>query len=102
VENLDALAGRYRTLEYEQDRTAKALNMSLTAQRKSEGDAAGWKMRVTDLERRLALEEAKTKELREDVSRARKAVEAVRIAASVSPCKFPTVREAGWQSAAQC
>ena len=83
MENLDALAGRYRTLEYEQERTAKALSISRMAQRKAEGDAAGWKMRMTDLERRLALEEVKTRELREDVSRARKAVESVRVAAAV-------------------
>jgi hypothetical protein len=83
VENLDALAARYRTLEYEQDRTAKALSISRAAQRKAEGDAAGWKMRMADLERRLALEEGKTRELREDVGRARKAVENVRIAAAV-------------------
>lgn len=38
---------------------------------------------MADLERRLALEEGKTRELREDVGRARKAVENVRIAAAV-------------------
>ena len=83
VESLDALSARHRTLEYEQDRTAKALNLSRTAQRKAEGDSAGWRTRVTDLERRLAIEEAKTRELREDVNRARKAADSVRVAAAV-------------------
>jgi hypothetical protein len=49
-----------------------------------ETEVAGWRARCAHAEKRLLAEEAKTKELREEVNRGLKAVESVRIAAGVS------------------
>ena len=48
-----------------------------------EAETLGWKARCTEWEKRFLAEEAKTKELREEVSRGRKALEGVRVAAIV-------------------
>ncbi|WWD16154.1 hypothetical protein CI109_100579 [Kwoniella shandongensis] len=81
LNTLDTLAGRHRTLQYECERLQKTnVNLKSTTV-KLESDTAGWKARCTEVERRLHLEEAKTKELREEVGRGRKALEGVRVAA---------------------
>jgi len=51
---------------------------------KQQTEIEGWKARCADLEKRLGNEEAKVKELREEVVRGRKAIDGVRVAASVS------------------
>jgi septal ring factor EnvC (AmiA/AmiB activator) len=84
LETLDDLSARHRTLNYEYERLGKALASSKVAQGRMETEVNGWKVRVAEVEKRLIAEETKTKELREDVNRGRKAVEAVRIAAGVS------------------
>jgi hypothetical protein len=84
LETLDDLSARHRTLNYEYERLGKALASSKVAQGRMETEVNGWKIRVAELEKRLVAEESKTKELREEVNRGRKAVEAVRIAAGVS------------------
>ncbi|GFZ45799.1 hypothetical protein JCM24511_03529 [Saitozyma sp. JCM 24511] len=81
LETLDDLSARHRTLNYEYERLGKALASSKVAQGRMETEVNGWKIRVAELEKRLVAEESKTKELREEVNRGRKAVEAVRIAA---------------------
>jgi hypothetical protein len=88
LETLDDLSARHRTLNYEYERLGKALASSKVAQGRMETDVNGWKIRVAELEKRLVAEETQTKELREEVNRGRKAVEAVRIAAGVSGYEF--------------
>jgi len=51
---------------------------------KLQAEVAGWKARCADVEKHLGQEEVKVKELREEVSRGRKAIDGVRVAASVS------------------
>ncbi|OXG21666.1 hypothetical protein C366_01349 [Cryptococcus neoformans Tu401-1] len=79
---LDTLNGRHRTLEYEYERLQKATNSLKTSNARLESEVAGWKSKCADIEKRLALEEMKTKELREENSRGRKALETVRVAAT--------------------
>ncbi|KAK8869584.1 hypothetical protein IAR55_000151 [Kwoniella newhampshirensis] len=81
LNTLDTLAARHRTLQYEYERLQKANTNFRSTTAKLESDVAGWKARCTEVERRLHLEEARTKELREDVGRGRKALDGVRVAA---------------------
>jgi predicted nucleic acid-binding Zn-ribbon protein len=84
LSTLDALNARHRTLSYEHERLAKQHAQVRNAHTRLQTELAGWKARYTDLEKIQREEEAKVKELREEVSRGRKALEGVRIAASVS------------------
>lgn len=84
MENLDSLSSRHRTLQYEYERTQKALIASRAAQRRTELEAGGWRSKVVGLEKKLKMEEAQGREMRDEASRGRKALEAVRIAAGVS------------------
>ena len=54
------------------------------ARTRLQAEVEGWKARYLDAEKRLEAEEAKTKELREENGRGRKALSSVRIAAGVS------------------
>ncbi|WVN86665.1 uncharacterized protein L203_101836 [Cryptococcus depauperatus CBS 7841] len=78
---LDTLNTRYRTLEYEYERLQKSNNSLKTSNAKLETDVTGWKTRCVEMGKRLALEETKTKELREENLRGKKALESVRVAA---------------------
>lgn len=89
---LDTLNGRHRTLEYEYERLQKATNSLKTSNARLESEVAGWKSKCADIEKRLALEEMKTKELREESSRGRKALETVRVAATVSHTLLPPLQ----------
>jgi chromosome segregation ATPase len=84
TESLEALSGRHRTLQYEFERTQKALATSQAVQRRAELETAGWRSRVAELEKRVMIAEGKFREMREEASRGRKALEGVRIAAGVS------------------
>ncbi|WVO20922.1 uncharacterized protein IAS62_002223 [Cryptococcus decagattii] len=79
---LDTLNGRHRTLEYEYERLQKTTNSLKASNARLESEVSGWKSKCADIEKRLALEEIKTKELREENSRGRKALETVRVAAT--------------------
>lgn len=81
---LDTLNGRHRTLEYEYERLQKTTNSLKASNARLESEVSGWKSKCADIEKRLALEEIKTKELREENSRGRKALETVRVAATVN------------------
>lgn len=81
---LDTLNGRHRTLEYEYERLQKTTNSLKASNARLESEVSGWKSKCADMEKRLALEEIKTKELREENSRGRKALETVRVAATVN------------------
>ncbi|ORY28317.1 Afadin and alpha-actinin-binding-domain-containing protein [Naematelia encephala] len=81
ITTLDALSARHRTLTYEHERTVRVISQLSVQNAKLDADAQGWKARCVDAEKRLALEEIRTKELREEVGRGRKAVDAVRVAA---------------------
>lgn len=57
-----------------------------------ESEVLAWKTRCLELEKRCVSEEAKVKELREELARGRKALEGVRIAANVGvtlDCSLP-------------
>lgn len=84
LENLDNLSARNRTLNYEHERLQKNYLGSKTNNVKLQAEVAGWKAKCADLEKRLGQEEVKVKELREEVARGRKAIDGVRVAASVS------------------
>lgn len=84
LENLDSMSARHRTLNYEHERLQKNYLGSKTNNVKLQAEVAGWKAKCADLEKRLGQEEVKVKELREEVSRGRKAIDGVRVAASVS------------------
>jgi hypothetical protein len=47
------------------------------------GETEGWKARYQDMEKRLAVEEERSKGMREELARGRKALEGVRVAAGV-------------------
>ncbi|WWD09906.1 hypothetical protein V865_008035 [Kwoniella europaea PYCC6329] len=81
VNNLEAMATRHRTLQYEYERIQKSNNNLKVTNVKLQQETNGWKVRCAEVEKRLTLEEAKTKELREEVQRDRKALEGVRVAA---------------------
>ncbi|WVQ78472.1 hypothetical protein IAT38_000558 [Cryptococcus sp. DSM 104549] len=81
LNTLDTLTGRHRTLEYEHERLQKTTKNLRNTNAKLETEVAGWKARCAEVEKRLQLEEAKTKELREEGVRGRKALETVRVAA---------------------
>ncbi|OCF55871.1 hypothetical protein L486_06627 [Kwoniella mangroviensis CBS 10435] len=81
VNNLEAMATRHRTLQYEYERIQKSNNNLKSTNVKLQQETNGWKVRCAEVEKRLTLEEAKTKELREEVQRGRKALEGVRVAA---------------------
>lgn len=89
LDQVDALSSRYRTLTYEHERLLKTYMGSKANGTKLQTELAGWKAKCVDLEKRLGNEEAKVKELREEVGRGRKAIDGVRVAASVSsvPCR---------------
>jgi predicted RNase H-like nuclease (RuvC/YqgF family) len=86
LDQVDALSARYRTLTYEHERLQKTYAGTKTNGMKQQTEIEGWKARCADLEKRLGNEEAKVKELREEVVRGRKAIDGVRVAASVSHC----------------
>lgn len=48
-----------------------------------ETDQSALKSKMVDLEKKIKVEEGKNRELREEVGRGRKAIEAVRVAAGV-------------------
>ncbi|WVQ69849.1 uncharacterized protein L199_008070 [Kwoniella botswanensis] len=81
VNNLEAMATRHRTLQYEYERIQKSNNNFKITNVKLQQETNGWKVRCAEVEKRLTLEEAKAKELREEVQRGRKALEGVRVAA---------------------
>ncbi|WWD01162.1 hypothetical protein V866_008101 [Kwoniella sp. B9012] len=81
VNNLEAMATRHRTLQYEYERIQKSNNNLKVTNVRLQQETNGWKVRCAEMEKRLTLEEAKTKELREEVQRGRKALEGVRVAA---------------------
>ncbi|WVW82844.1 hypothetical protein I302_104856 [Kwoniella bestiolae CBS 10118] len=81
VNNLEAMATRHRTLQYEYERIQKSNNSLKVVNTKLQQETNGWKVRCTEIEKRLNIEEAKMKELREEVQRGRKALEGVRVAA---------------------
>ncbi|WVF71962.1 hypothetical protein IAT40_006772 [Kwoniella sp. CBS 6097] len=81
VNTLETMASRNRTIAYENERLTKASNSLRSQVVRAESEMAAWKVRSAELEKRLALEEGKTKELREELSRSRKATEGVRVAA---------------------
>jgi uncharacterized coiled-coil protein SlyX len=83
LNNLDDLAARHRTLSYEHERLSKQHAQSRNIVARCEAETQGWKARCAELEKRFSLEEAKVKELREEVARGRKALEGVRVAAVV-------------------
>ncbi|WVR05359.1 hypothetical protein IAU60_002373 [Kwoniella sp. DSM 27419] len=82
LNTLDAMAGRHRTLTYEYERLQKSNAHLKSANIRLETETTAWKVRCAELEKRLSLEESKSKELREEVGRGRKALEGVRVAAS--------------------
>ncbi|EIW70060.1 hypothetical protein TREMEDRAFT_30323, partial [Tremella mesenterica DSM 1558] len=82
LETLDSILAKHRTLSYEHERLTKSHHSRALAIARLEGETQGWKSRCNELERRLVLEEAKTKELREEVGRGKKALESVRVAAN--------------------
>lgn len=81
---MESVSARYRTLTYEHERLQKTHAVSKTNVTKQQTEIQGWKAKCADLEKRLSHEEAKVKELREEVGRGRKAIDGVRVAASVS------------------
>lgn len=83
MQNMEVLSARHRTLTYEHERLTKSITNLQRHTAKLEAEVSGWKARYIDMEKRLMLEEGRTKELREDVGRGRKALEGVRIAAGV-------------------
>ena len=80
---LDNLSARHRTLIYEHERLLKTYSHAQVARARLEAEVEGWKARCIDAEKRLLAEEAKTKELKEEIGRGRKALDGVRIAAGV-------------------
>lgn len=82
--SLDNLSARHRTLTYEHERLIKTHSHAQIARARLEAEVEGWKARCAETEKRLITEEAKTKELREEVGRGRKALEGVKVAAGVS------------------
>ena len=83
LNNFDDLASRHRTLSYEHERLSKQHAQSRSSIARSEAEVTGWKARYSEMEKRFTTEESKTKELREEVARGRKALEGVRVAAGV-------------------
>ncbi|OCF44171.1 hypothetical protein I317_01963 [Kwoniella heveanensis CBS 569] len=81
VNTLEAMASRHRTIAYENERLTKGSNSLRSQVVRAESEMAAWKVRCAELEKKLALEEGRTKELREELGRSRKATEGVRIAA---------------------
>ncbi len=86
--NFDDLAARHRTLTYEHERLSRQSVQSRSSVARLESEILRWKARSTEWEKRFLAEEAKVRELREDVSRGRKALEGVRVAAMVSSKGF--------------
>lgn len=84
MSTLEALSARHRTLTYEHERTLKSIAACRAAQSRLEAETTGWKARCGEAEKRGGVEEHKVRELREDVARARRALDGVRVAASVS------------------
>ncbi|WWC69229.1 uncharacterized protein I206_103166 [Kwoniella pini CBS 10737] len=82
VNNLDSMMTRQRTLQYEYERLQKSQNNLKATNLRLQQETNGWKVRCDDIEKRLLLEQNKTKELKEEVARGRKALEGVRVAAT--------------------
>ncbi|WVQ71848.1 hypothetical protein IAR50_001390 [Cryptococcus sp. DSM 104548] len=93
VSNLDVLEtlnGRHRTLEYEYERLQKTTNNYKTTNSRLEAETQAWKFRCAEMEKRLLAEQNKTKELREENARGRKALETVKVAAVHETKKLQT------------
>ncbi|TYJ52148.1 hypothetical protein B9479_007245 [Cryptococcus floricola] len=93
VSNLDVLEtlnGRHRTLEYEYERLQKTTNNFKTTNERLDAEAQAWKFRCAEMEKRLLAEQNKTKELREENARGRKALETVKVAAVHETKKIQT------------
>ena len=82
--HLDDMSARHRTLTYEHERLTRTHSHALLARARLEAEVSGWKAKCLDVAKRLVAEEGKTKELREELGRGRKAMDGVRIAAGVS------------------
>ncbi|WWC60878.1 uncharacterized protein I303_103454 [Kwoniella dejecticola CBS 10117] len=82
VNNLDAMVTRHKTLQYEHERLLKAHNNLKTTNLRLTQETNGWRMRCEETVKTLTVEQNKTKELREEIGRGRKALEGVRTAAT--------------------
>ncbi|WRT67356.1 uncharacterized protein IL334_004327 [Kwoniella shivajii] len=82
INTLDSMATRHRTLQYEYERLSKTNSSFKNTNIKLQQETNAWKVRCLEIEKRLNNEEIKTKELREEIGRGRKAIESVRVAAT--------------------
>jgi len=84
VSALEDANARLRTLQYEHDRLQKYIDKNERDMARLEADVQAAKASAARAEQRQAEEEAKVKLLREDVARGRKALDNMKVAATVS------------------
>ena len=83
LSNLDNLAARHRTLTYEHERVQKQQATFMNAVHRLEAEVSAWKGKCEEAQKKLKDEKEVVRDLREEISRSRKAMDGLRAAAAV-------------------